>query len=95
MKDVKAPDRRPLASGVNVNENRRKQASGISPTREGVLYDKGQSQTGVPVKAPGLKRKEPSKNCQANNGTCKGFKAKGTQFCAGHLRSLEKSDSGS
>lgn len=28
--------------------------------------------------------------CIANSDTCEGFPAKGTEFCMGHLRALEK-----
>lgn len=31
--------------------------------------------------------------CVANNDTCEGPKAKGTEYCVGHLRSMAKKES--
>lgn len=28
--------------------------------------------------------------CMANDGTCQGIRAKGTEYCIGHLRSMAK-----
>jgi hypothetical protein len=28
--------------------------------------------------------------CMANEGTCQGIRAKGTEYCIGHLRSMAK-----
>lgn len=36
------------------------------------------------------RRADRSKNCIANDNTCKGFKSKGTDYCIGHLRAIAK-----
>ena len=34
------------------------------------------------------RRNDRGKHCKGANDTCKGYKSKGTEFCAGHLRSM-------
>lgn len=38
------------------------------------------------------RRADRSKNCIANGNTCKGFRVKGEEYCAGHLRAQKKGE---
>lgn len=41
--------------------------------------------------APRVPKVRNPKHCIGNQNTCKGFKSAGTDYCNGHLMSLEKS----
>lgn len=53
--------------------------------------DVARAQSGAPYKAPPEDKPRvhvrDNTYCTSNGDTCKGRKAKGTEFCAGHLRS--------
>ena len=40
----------------------------------------------------GQRRRGRGNHCRGNNDTCKAFKSKGTDYCAGHLRSMQKDE---
>jgi hypothetical protein len=54
-------------------------ATGVTEVRPVTLIDSSSYKAPVPP--------DRTHNCIGNDGTCGAFKAKGTDYCAGHLRS--------
>jgi hypothetical protein len=60
---------------------------------EYAAYQNQPAATGfVPSRDNGVPYQGRGKHCMAQNNTCKGFKARGTNYCIGHLRALEKAE---
>ena len=59
---------------------------GESATRGSRPYDLASAKEAPPGGMPYVGHTR----CMANEGTCQGVRAKGTDFCIGHLRSMAK-----